>query len=66
MKTFKDLKCFDKFTIAEEQGSIFYKECNLYNGGVNAYRILKNGKDKVFDIAIFGANNIVTIVEENK
>lgn len=51
--TFGQLQGFDRFTIEGEPESMFYKECNRYDGAVNAYRTKCKYKNDCLEPVIF-------------
>lgn len=51
--TFGKIKIFGRFKIKIEPHSEFYKECDRYDGAVNAYKTKKEFKDNILEPVIF-------------
>ena len=51
--TFGKIKIFGRFKIVSEPNSEFYKECDRYDGAVNAYKTKKEFKDNILEPVTF-------------
>ncbi len=56
---------FTRFSIDSEPNSLFYKECNRYDGAVNAYKIRDRQNDNMLKPVIFERNYKIKVVKES-
>lgn len=62
---FHQIRNLSRFAIESEPHSLFYKECNRYDGAVNAYKIQDERNDEMLEPVIFTRSHKVKIVKSS-